>query len=87
MAIYIALENIDVNTRAVFLRDTEIQFFPNDDNLKHYYSILYSENIDNGEYQGRVGYDPATVKGVELNENLEHMNDIKHQIRDIMLRN
>ena len=32
-------------------------------------------------------YDPATVKGVELNENLEHINDIKHKIRDMMLRN
>lgn len=81
------MENIDVNTRSVFLRDMELEFFPNDNNLTHYYSIVYSENIDKGESQGRTTYDPATVKGVELNENLDHINDIKHKIRDIMLRN
>ena len=81
------MENIDVNTRSVFLRDMELEFFPNDNNLTHYYSVVYSENIDKGESQGRTTYDPATVKGVELNENLDHINDIKHKIRDIMLRN
>ena len=65
----------------------ELEFFPNDNNLTHYYSIVFSENIDKGESQGRTTYDPATVKGVELNENLDHINDIKHKIRDIMLRN
>jgi hypothetical protein len=65
----------------------ELEFFPNDNNLTHYYNVVYSENIDNEESQGRTNYDPATVKGVELNENLERINDIKHKIRDIMLRN
>lgn len=65
----------------------EAEFFPNDNNLTHYYNIIYTENIDNGDNQDRSNYDPATVKGVELNEDLEHINDIKHKIRDIMLRN
>ncbi len=65
----------------------EVEFFPNDNNFPHYYSIIYGENIDNGENQGRASYDPATVKGVELKENLEHITDIKHKIRAIMLRN
>ncbi len=87
MAVYIDLENIDANTRSVLLRDMELEFFPNDNNLTRYYNIVYAENIDNGDIQGRASYDPATVKGVELNENLEHIHDIKHKIRDMMLRN
>ncbi len=87
MAVYVNLESIDVNTRSIFLRDMEAEFFPNDNNLTHYYNIIYTENIDNGDNQDRSNYDPATVKGVELNEDLEHINDIKHKIRDIMLRN
>ncbi len=65
----------------------EVEFSPNDNSLTQYYSIIYSENIIDGENQGGASYDHATVKGVELNENLEHINDIKHRIRDIMLRN
>ena len=87
MAVYIDLENIDANTRSILLRDMELEFFPNDNNLTRYYNIVYAENIDNGDIQGRASYDPATVKGVELNENLEHIHDIKHKIRDMMLRN
>ena len=87
MAVYIDLENIDANTRSVLLRDMELEFFPNDNNLTRYYNIVYAENIDNGDIQGRASYDPAAVKGVELNENLEHIHDIKHKIRDMMLRN
>ena len=87
MAVYIDLENIDANTRSVLLRDMELEFFPNDNNLTRYYNIVYAENIDNGDIQGSASYDPATVKGVELNENLEHIHDIKHKIRDMMLRN
>jgi len=87
LAVYIDLENIDANTRSVLLRDMELEFFPNDNNLTRYYNIVYAENIDNGDIQGRASYDPATVKGVELNENLEHIHDIKHKIRDMMLRN
>ena len=87
MAVYIDLENIDANTRSVLLRDMELEFFPNDNNLTRYYNIVYAENVDNGDIQGRASYDPATVKGVELNENLEHIHDIKHKIRDMMLRN
>jgi len=85
--VYIDLENIDADTRSVLLRDMELEFFPNDNNLTHYYSIINSEDTNNGEIGGRVSYDPATVKGVELDENLDHINDIKHKIRDIMLRN
>ncbi len=84
---YIDLENIDADTRSVLLRDMELEFFPNDNNLTHYYGIINSEDTNNGEIGGRVSYDPATVKGVELAENLDHINDIKHKIRDIMLRN
>jgi len=87
LAVYIDLENIDANTRSILLRDMELEFFPNDNNLTRYYNIVYAENIDNGDIQGRASYDPATVKGVELNENLEHIHDIKHKIRDMMLRN
>ena len=87
MAVYIDLENIDANTRSVLLRGMELEFFPNDNNLTRYYNIVYAENIDNGDIQGSASYDPATVKGVELNENLEHIHDIKHKIRDMMLRN
>jgi hypothetical protein len=86
LAIYIDL-NIDVNTRSVLLRDMELEFFPNGNNLTHYYNIRYAENIDNGDLQNRPTYDPAATKGVELNENLEHIHDIKSKIRDIMLRN
>ncbi|MDN5846014.1 MAG: hypothetical protein L0H53_07045 [Candidatus Nitrosocosmicus sp.] len=81
------MENIDVDTKSAFLREMEVEFFPNDNNFTHYYNIMYFENIDNGDNQGRSSYDPATVTGVELNENLEQINDIKHKIRDIMLRN
>lgn len=84
---YIDLENIDADTRSVLLRDMELEFFPNDNNLTHYYNIINSEDTNTGEIGGRVSYDPATVKGVELDENLDHINDIKHKIRDIMLRN
>ena len=84
---YIDLENIDADTRSVLLRDMELEFFPNDNNLTHYYNIINSEDTDNGDIGGRGSYDPATVKGVELDENLDHINDIKHKIRDIMLRN
>ena len=87
MSIYIDLENIDTNTRSVLLRDMELEFFPNDNNLTRYYSIIYAENIENGDIQDGPNYDPATVKGVELNDSLEHINDIKHKIRDIVLRN
>jgi len=87
LSIYIDLENIDTNTRSVLLRDMELEFFPNDNNLTRYYNIIYTENIEKGDIQGRSNYDPATVKGVELNDNLEHINYIKHKIRDIILRN
>ncbi len=87
MAIYIDLENIDVNTRSVLLRDMELEFFPNDNNITHYYNIIHGENIDNGDSQNKPSYDPAATKGVELNENLDHIHDIKHKIRDIILRN
>ena len=87
MTVYIDLENIDANTRSVLLRDLELEFFPNDNNLTRYYNIIYTENIEKGDIQGRSNYDPATVKGVELNDNLEHINYIKHKIRDIILRN
>ena len=86
MAVYIDLENIDVNTRSVLLRDLELEFFPNDNNLTHYYNIIYSENIDKGDIQNRPSYDPTTVKGVELNDNLDHIHDIKHKIRDIITK-
>jgi hypothetical protein len=85
--VYIDLENIDADTRSVLLRDMELEFFPNDNNLTHYYNIINSEDTNNGDIGDRVSYDPATVKGVELDENLDHINDIKHKIRDIMLRN
>ena len=84
------MENIDANTRSVLLRDMELEFFPNDNDLTRYYKIMYVENLDNGHmqnFQDRARYDPATVKGVELDDNLEHINDIKHKIRDMMLRN
>lgn len=84
---YIDLENIDVDTRSVLLRDMELEFFPNDNNLTHYFNIINSEDTNKGDIGGRASYDPATVKGVELDENLDHINDIKHKIRDIMLRN
>ena len=87
MTVYIDLENIDANTRSVLLRDLELEFFPNDNNLTRYYNKIYTENIEKGDIQGRSNYDSATVKGVELNDNLEHINDIKHKIRDIILRN
>jgi hypothetical protein len=87
LTVYIDLENIDANTRSILLRDLELEFFPNDNNLTRYYNIIYTENIDKGDIQGRPNYDPVTVKGVELNDNLEHINDIKHKIRDIILRN
>ena len=84
---YIDLENIDADTRSDLLRDMELEFFPNDNNLTHYYNIINSEDTYNGDIGGRGSYDPATVKGVELDENLDHINDVKHKIRDIMLRN
>jgi hypothetical protein len=87
LAIYVDLENIDVNTRSVLLRDMELEFFPNDNNLTHYYNIIYVENIDNGDLQNRPTYDPAATKDVDFNENLEHIHHIKRKIRDIMLRN
>lgn len=86
MTIYIDLENIDVDTRSVLLRDLESEFFPNDNNLTHYYNIKYSEKIDNGDLQNRPSYDATETKGVELNENLDHIHDIKHKIRDIIIR-
>ncbi len=87
MTVYIDLENIDANTRSVLLRDLELEFFSNDNNLTRYYNIIYAENIEKGDIQDRPNYNPATVKGVELDDNLEHINDIKHKVRDIILRN
>lgn len=87
MAIYIDLENIDVDTRSVLLRDLESEFFPNDNNLTHYYNIKYGEKTDNWDLQNTPSYDPTETKGVELNENLDHIHDIKHKIRDIIIRN
>ncbi|MDF0680344.1 MAG: hypothetical protein P0116_05205 [Candidatus Nitrosocosmicus sp.] len=81
------MENIDANTRSVLLRDMELEFFPNDNNITHYYNIINSEDTNNGDIGGRVSYDSTTVKGIEIEENLDHINDIKHKIRDIMLRN
>jgi hypothetical protein len=87
LAIYIDLENIDVDTRSVLLRDLESEFFPNDNNLTLYYNIKYSEKTDNGDLQNTPSYDATETKGVELNENLDHIHDIKHKIRDIIIKN
>jgi len=65
----------------------ELEFFPNDNNLTHYYNIIYRENINNGEFQGRSNFNPGATKGVEFNENLDHINNIKHKIRDILIKN
>ena len=87
LAVYINLENMDANTRSSVVRDMELEFFPNDNNHTHYYNIIYSENLNRGDAQSRTNYDPATVKGIELNDNLENIDEIKHKIRDLILRN
>jgi hypothetical protein len=87
LAIYIDLENIDVDTRSVLLRDLESEFFPNDNNLTLYYNIKYSEKTDNGDLHNTPSYDATETKGVELNENLDHIHDIKHKIKDMIIRN
>ncbi|TVP41108.1 hypothetical protein [Candidatus Nitrosocosmicus arcticus] len=87
MAIYIDLENMDVNARSILLRDMELEFFPNDNNLTHYYNIIYPENTDKVNFINNSSFDPATAKGVKLNENLDHLNKIKHKIRDILIKN
>jgi len=87
LAIYIDLKNIDVNTKSVLLRDMELEFFPNDNNLTHYYNIIYRENTYKVDFQDSSSFDPGATKGVELNENLDHINRIKHKIRDILIKN
>ena len=43
--------------------------------------------MDNEEFQGRPSFNPGSTKGVELNENSDHINKIKHKIRDILIKN
>lgn len=65
----------------------ELEFFPNDNDLTHYYNIINYENADDGGLQNGPNYDPGATRGLELKEKQEHIHDIKHRIRDIIIRN
>ena len=80
------MENMDMDIKSLLLRKMELAFFPNN-NTTNYFSIIYPENTKNGDYQEKGSFNPSSAKGVELNEDLNKIDSIKNEIRDILIKN
>ncbi len=80
------MENMDIDITSLLLRNMELAFFPNN-NTTQYFKIIYPENTKNGDSQGKGSFNPSSAKGVELNEDVNKIDLIKNEIRDILIKN
>lgn len=77
---------MDVEIKSLLLRELELAFFPNSNTTRNFH-VIYPENTENGDYQDKRSFNPSSAKGVELNENVNKIDLIKNNIRDILLKN
>jgi hypothetical protein len=80
------MENIDMDIKSLLLRNMELAFLPNN-NTPQYFNIRYPENTKSGDSQDKGSFNPSSAKGVEINEDLNKIDLIKNEIRDILIKN
>ena len=80
------MENIDMDIKSLLLRNMELSFFPNN-NATQYFNIRYPENTKNGVSQDKGSFNPSSANGVEINEDLNKIDLIKNEIRNILIKN
>jgi len=80
------LENVDRWLTEKITKEMESEFFPNNNNQTNYFKLVYFEPALGGNDNNLQEGDKVSLRGIELDENVEQVGMVKQKVKDILIK-
>lgn len=86
MAVFLNLQHLQNGIKEKILKEIEIEFFPADNDKTNYFRIMYHDDASRNHNEGNSEMEIDNIKGIELDEKSNRLNEIKLKLKEILIR-